>query len=589
MPYSKQRWGYYDESKTEEQNIQAGNVFTPEKMNHIENGMKQLEEETFIHLNQKAEQSDLLVERSRIDSLTRLPEGSTTGDADLMDGRIGSLGNEYPNIGSAIREQIKNAISTNVSTKSFSITKDSTGTLLVFDKELYSGQTIEFSLVDNNNVVDKSMNVTFGLLDLNGNGIDDIAKIKVNTTGLYTLTKDSKQLRCWVTPESKLNSGTVTLTINYKESVYESMNNLGDNQTDLTTAVFGANYPGTLKAEHPYNAAIGADINISLPQTFLKGEKVFVELVSDGILKPETTAPAGIQYSTGYQEGAFRLVPNQELTFIFKENASRLLFWISKTNVLKSGEIKIVIRNFSKYGINKTIEEVANELPAIKGQIDNIESNSNSQTFSIIGDSYSTYKGWIPPDYTSWYANEGNSETNNVATVRDTWWWQLSKETKLSLLMNCSYSGSTIANKGYDGNDSSATSFLTRIKRDLGEGRATATKPDVIFNFGGTNDEWAGTPLGQLKYSGWTEADLNNVLPAFCYLIDYLITWNPNARIVNLVNTGLSPALVQGMQAACDHYGIENIVLTDVRKDSGHPNKAGMISIKNQVVNKFSR
>lgn len=44
----------------------------------------------------------------RINSFTKLEEGSTTGDAELIDGRIGANGVTYDNIGSAIREQFRN-------------------------------------------------------------------------------------------------------------------------------------------------------------------------------------------------------------------------------------------------------------------------------------------------------------------------------------------------------------------------------------------------------------------------------------------------------------------------------------------------
>ena len=58
-------------------------------------------------LDTKALQSDLLVERERINNLTKLGEGSTTGDAELIDGRIGANGTTYTNIGENIRNIAK--------------------------------------------------------------------------------------------------------------------------------------------------------------------------------------------------------------------------------------------------------------------------------------------------------------------------------------------------------------------------------------------------------------------------------------------------------------------------------------------------
>lgn len=42
-----------------------------------------------MSLEEKADEADLQVERARIDSFTNLAEGSTTGDAELVDGRVG--------------------------------------------------------------------------------------------------------------------------------------------------------------------------------------------------------------------------------------------------------------------------------------------------------------------------------------------------------------------------------------------------------------------------------------------------------------------------------------------------------------------
>lgn len=57
--------------------------------------------------NKKATRQEVDIERKRIDSFTKLSEGSTTGDAELIDGRIGANGMVYENIGDSIRGQLK--------------------------------------------------------------------------------------------------------------------------------------------------------------------------------------------------------------------------------------------------------------------------------------------------------------------------------------------------------------------------------------------------------------------------------------------------------------------------------------------------
>jgi hypothetical protein len=55
-------------------------------------------------IKQNTTSNQKLIElESRMDQFTALPEGSTTGDAELMDGRVSRNGEVYANIGDHIR------------------------------------------------------------------------------------------------------------------------------------------------------------------------------------------------------------------------------------------------------------------------------------------------------------------------------------------------------------------------------------------------------------------------------------------------------------------------------------------------------
>ena len=77
-------------------------------INNIKSDVDELNTQYKDIVNNKADKNDLQVQKTRIDNLSTLKEGSTTGDAELIDGRTGADGTIYPNIGDAIRTQCGN-------------------------------------------------------------------------------------------------------------------------------------------------------------------------------------------------------------------------------------------------------------------------------------------------------------------------------------------------------------------------------------------------------------------------------------------------------------------------------------------------
>lgn len=187
---------------------------------------------------------------------------------------------------------------------------------------------------------------------------------------------------------------------------------------------------------------------------------------------------------------------------------------------------------------------------------------------SILGDSYSTFKGWNPEGQNVWY---DENRRNDVENVDETWWWQLINENGLSLEKNNSWSGATICNTGYNGADYTDRSFLTRAT-SLGEA------PDIIYVFGGTNDAWAGSPLGEMDGS-----DMFTVRPAAKAMFKKIKETYPNALYIAIINTELSKDIENILVDTCEIENIPYVKLKDIDKQAGHPSVNGMKQISKQV------
>lgn len=207
--------------------------------------------------------------------------------------------------------------------------------------------------------------------------------------------------------------------------------------------------------------------------------------------------------------------------------------------------------------------------------------------FMIFGDSYSTHKEYIPAGYPFYYCTEGRSPEEPVTKMRqsETWWGQMMARTDAKLVLNNSWSGSTVGYTGYHGMDCSTTSsFIFRHRELLREGFFEANSIDTIFVFGGTNDSWSDAPLGEEQYENWQESDLFCVLPAICYFAHTLKQNHPSARLIFIGNCDVKDEVVNCIRNAAASVGAEFVSLHDIDKMSGHPTICGMEQICTQVM-----
>ena len=197
----------------------------------------------------------------------------------------------------------------------------------------------------------------------------------------------------------------------------------------------------------------------------------------------------------------------------------------------------------------------------------------------IIGDSYSTYKGYLPEGYRTHYP------TADVDDVDKTWWRRLCERTGLQMVQNNSWSGSPLGFTGYNGDDCSRSgSFFARYRELKTNGFFEKNKIDTVFVFGGTNDSWADAPLGEEQYEDFHHEDLFCVLPAICYFMGELRRNHPTARVVFIANCDIKPEIIEGMKNAAARLGAECIALHDIDKECGHPTVRGMAQICEQVL-----
>lgn len=177
---------------------------------------------------------------------------------------------------------------------------------------------------------------------------------------------------------------------------------------------------------------------------------------------------------------------------------------------------------------------------------------------SILGDSISTFDGWIPEGYACFFPMDGD-----VAEVEQTWWQLVLKDTGMELCVNGSSSGSTCIGDSTSADDCRYGCSDYRIGDLIG---GSGCFPDVIIVYMGTNDFLKSVPLGDNDGTRMVEEGvIENFSDAYALMLDKLIASYPNAEIYccNLPEMGdWGPAsgpvfvpFVNGLELTSADYG----------------------------------
>ena len=203
--------------------------------------------------------------------------------------------------------------------------------------------------------------------------------------------------------------------------------------------------------------------------------------------------------------------------------------------------------------------------------------------FSILGDSYSTFEGYVDPETNDCWPHYTDIGVTNVEQM---WWHKVATEMDWVLDKNNSFSGALICNyQDFEGGSHYEPNSFVRRVNNLGN-------PNVIFILGGTNDVWQDAPFGEYVYADWTDEQLCAFRPALANVLDNMKRLYPNAKLYFLLETDPCPGgiseetrlnLVESVHRITNHYNVDCIDLT-IHKDWWHPDAQGQDDIARQVL-----
>lgn len=179
-------------------------------------------------------------------------------------------------------------------------------------------------------------------------------------------------------------------------------------------------------------------------------------------------------------------------------------------------------------GINEGAAGQSGENPAGstdgQGSAQTEEVQLAGTTFSILGDSISTFQGYNPVGYYAFFPENGE-----VERVEDTWWQRVADDLELTLYTNGSSSGATVAGDSTGTGDPQCACNELRTNDLSGPEGAC---PDRVVIYLGTNDMLKAVPLGDNDGTGLVEeGEVAAFSDAYTLMLDKVQANYPLAEI----------------------------------------------------------
>lgn len=176
-----------------------------------------------------------------------------------------------------------------------------------------------------------------------------------------------------------------------------------------------------------------------------------------------------------------------------------------------------------------------------------IDSAYKGKTLSILGDSISTFAGYIPSGNANYYTGSNCG----VSSVNDTWWMKLINALGMTLKLNNSWSGSRVTTTNGD----AGAGCMARCQ-NLG------TNPNVIIVFMGINDFNNEVPLGTYDGNGTFPTATTTFREAYAIMLNKIMTAYPRTEIW----CATLPACERNGETGAPEINGNNVLLDDFNK-----------------------